>query len=418
MMFSAGGPTNSLEITNWDGLLAKIESPDTMVSMGNAEIGRRIRELREEAAVQSQQLAEAIGVGPSAMSLIESGERALKASELAVVADYLGVSPVAILDPNSILARLPVSARSSTNSIPVLRTKLLRLAELHDVLHSGGVASESVPTPPQPSAQDWLENSRRLADWARMKLGAGQSTWTFESLADRITASLGIDIMVESIPEIEENGASITDPEFPLIFVNASQARSRALFTLAHELGHVLMQDGVKLFVEQSLGGDERERFVNAFAAELLMPETSIRKDMRELQMSAMTIATMLIRYQVSFESFVYRLHNLQFIRATQRDELNKRRLSGLLARVDDPQVKAQVMSLAGDLDAPRAPMLLVGRLIKGYLSGVVSARPIAGLLGKSVDEVVALIQPSMDDPEDEFDTEESSAHQFSGQPV
>jgi hypothetical protein len=68
--------------------------------------------------------------------------------------------------------------------------------------------------------------------------------------------------------------------------------------------------------------------------------------------------------------------------------------------------------------------MLLVGRLIKGYLSGVVSARPIAGLLGKSVDEVVALIQPSMDDPEDEFDTEESSAHQespdeaFSGQPV
>ena len=62
-------------------------------------IGRQIRRLREAAGLRATDLAERLGVDPSAVSNLENDRRGVKADEVGVIADFLGVSQLAILEP-------------------------------------------------------------------------------------------------------------------------------------------------------------------------------------------------------------------------------------------------------------------------------------------------------------------------------
>jgi len=61
------------------------------------EVGRRVVELRNERGVSQRRLADAIGVDPSAMSRIESGQRGLSVNELVEIAKFFGVPTEALL---------------------------------------------------------------------------------------------------------------------------------------------------------------------------------------------------------------------------------------------------------------------------------------------------------------------------------
>jgi len=71
------------------------------------EMGRRIRMIRVKVGMSVRELAERAGLSPSAVSLIERGKREVEVRELANIAVSLGISPLAILEPASLLARLP-----------------------------------------------------------------------------------------------------------------------------------------------------------------------------------------------------------------------------------------------------------------------------------------------------------------------
>lgn len=394
--------------------------------MDAEEIGQRIRELREKVGLRSKQLAEELGIEPSAVSNLESGKRAVKASELAAIAHLLGVSPMAILEPNSLLARLPVSARSNDSSFDTaVRQRLIALAELHSILNDSGISlAGTYPTPPALEQSEWLYKAKSLAKWARQQIEFDVSRDVFENLAAEITAKLGIDVLVESESESSVMGAAITDPEFLFLYVNSAQKRSRALFTLAHELGHVLAGDGSSLRVDGDLAGREpHERFANAFAAEFLMPEEQIQETLDKFGKTQQALIVMLIRHQVSFESLIYRLHNLRIINAEGRDHLRATGFSGLMAQVESENEMSSLMELNTELSEIKPPWLLVGRLVLGYKQGVVSARPLAGLLGQSVEDVIELF--SADEGDDSLNIEyfkisnnESSENLFAGAPV
>ncbi len=55
----------------------------------------------------------------------------------------------------------------------------------------------------------------------------------------------------------------------PCIFLNQHVPADRMRFSLAHELGHIIMH---------TVPGDEIENEANAFAAELLVPEKQFRR--------------------------------------------------------------------------------------------------------------------------------------------
>ena len=61
------------------------------------QAGHRIAALRAERGVSQRRLADVLGLDPSALSRIESGERGLAVGELVSVAEFLGVDTDVLL---------------------------------------------------------------------------------------------------------------------------------------------------------------------------------------------------------------------------------------------------------------------------------------------------------------------------------
>jgi hypothetical protein len=111
-----------------------------------------------------------------------------------------------------------------------------------------------------------------------------------ERLVDRVIAAAGVpptppvDITrvaaylgVAAIHEVDmvEDGRLEQEAGRSCIFIRAGSARSRQLFTIAHELGHIVLAGReTQLIAHRShTTADPEERFCNQFAAALLMPQ-------------------------------------------------------------------------------------------------------------------------------------------------
>jgi Zn-dependent peptidase ImmA (M78 family)/DNA-binding XRE family transcriptional regulator len=406
-----------------------------------AELGARIRALREAVGLQAQELAAEVGLDPTALSKIENGRRAVKSAELARIADALRLSPLALLEDDSLLARLPMAARRAGRSITEggAFERLLSLTELHVVLSESGIHSSSdFGGKPDVSDLAWLDAAAKMAEYALTKVGVeAEGDQRLGAVADAIEDRFKVDVLIERFDGDALSGAALTDPQFPLVFVNADFSRPRSLFTLAHELGHLLLghvDENIALDRELA-GSTDIERMANAFAAMYLMPEDRIRQCIDNFGRFTPTIVHMAYVFGVSFETVVYRLHNLQMINADGRDRLMRFNWQQQLARLAvDPASSGLSRSIIGKMQtranlkpAGRLPALLVRRAYEGYEKGVISIRPLAGLLGEDPESLlIHLSSDNFDSERDALNTDdlgadaqsESAEVAFAGSPV
>ena len=359
--------------------------------------GDRIRQLRQAAGLTRAEFAARSGLDPDIVTALEHNRQDLTADELSAIAHSLNVSQLAILEPDSLLGRLSIAHRidDDTAEPPEAAKRLTALAELHQVLSDGGhPATADLGEPPQGQSSAWLDHANELADWALHRLGSTLGTEDrLTSLAEAIETHLSADVMVESLGEHASEGASITDEEFPFILVNADRPTPRALFTLAHELGHLLHREGTTFNVDMDLRArTDGERLANAFAAAFLMPEPAIEHVLQEHGRTARSLAKMLTQFGVSYESLIYRLHNLQIINALGRDRLRAAGWAGLLNQLEDEESYRALLAARGSRPERRPPVLLATRCLGGVLDGTISAAPLAGLLGVPIDEMIQMI--------------------------
>jgi Zn-dependent peptidase ImmA (M78 family) len=358
---------------------------------GDLDIGARIRDIRDRIGMEARELGELVDLHPSVISNIEHGKRSVKSDELARIAKALGVSPLAILEEGSLLWRLPVAPRSASGT--VLRGEVLDrltgLTELHEVLAEWEPPIEAHEFP-SVDTTEWLKAARLVSKWASGELGElPPGDERFVALVKKIEEKFRVDVLVEERSTDSVAGASVTDPEFSLIFINATQPVTRALFSLGHELGHVLVQDGEFIVDEDLVAHSDSERFANAFAAELLLPEDGVRSRTGD-NPDARALCEVLDFYGTSYETLVYRLHNLQIVNAAGRDKLKNLGLRGLVSQIDDQALASRLLSRLGKRPSRHAPAILAERAFKGYREGVISARPLASLLGLPAEIVAA----------------------------
>ena len=357
------------------------------------EIVDRIEAALARSGMTARQLSEAAGIDETALSKIRSGNRKLKTSELSRIAEALALSVLALLNGDSLLSTLPIAGRDAgTSGAGTAYRRIQALAELDEVLTDGGIVrrAPSIEGAEIPEA-GWLQHVSKLAASTRAALDLPADGEPFSSLVDAIESKLGIDVLVEDHGSDNLIGAAITDARMPFIFVNGRETQQRALFTLAHELGHILAKHTGESVWDRSgtfSGRTPEERVANGFAAELLMPKERILGVIDEHGRTARSLAEMILQLGVSFESLVYRLHNIGVINADGRDEFLRVRWTGLVAAVDD-EIRSRLLALHSSRPERRSPGWLTLRAMEGFQRGVISVRPLAGLL--QVEEDVLL---------------------------
>jgi len=375
------------------------------------EVGARIRRIREAAGLRAQDLAARVELDPTAISKIENGKRAIKTVELSRIAGALKVSPLALLEDDPLLSNLPVAARQAGTSIATggAYQRLVNLAELHTVLADAGIpTSPNLASVPPVANVSWFDGAKRLAEWARDELSlTAEADQRLGALADLIEYRLKIDVVIERYEGDPLSGAAITDPSFPLIFVNSDFWYSRSLFTLAHELGHVLARhSGSPITLDRELSGsNESERMANAFAANYLMPEPTLRDEIARHGRNVSTLIKLTYDLGVSFESLVYQLHNIGVVNAEGRDFLRSLNWPQLTSRLGRPDLggrltKDQVgrLQYRGSLrPASRPPSLLLRRAYEAYQKGIISIRPLAGLKGVDPENLLEQLEADVD---------------------
>jgi Zn-dependent peptidase ImmA (M78 family) len=145
----------------------------------------------------------------------------------------------------------------------------------------------------------------------------------------KVAKSQGARIVLDAL-EADLSGFLFRDQNEAIIGVNTHQARVRQNFTIAHELGHLLLHDrqheqlhvdrkfSVRLrSVVSSRGIDEAEMEANYFAAELLMPADFIEADVQSLMDDNADLAIQKLseKYNVSREAMSIRLSALNYVR-------------------------------------------------------------------------------------------------------
>jgi len=123
------------------------------------------------------------------------------------------------------------------------------------------------------------------------------------------------------------SGMLFRDGKKIVIGINSAHGRTRQRFSIAHELGHLLLHEG-KLFVDKvarinlrdetsSKATDREEIEANSFAAAILMPEDLVVSEVaKRLERSSNVKPDILISelaraFDVSNEAMDYRLRNL-----------------------------------------------------------------------------------------------------------
>lgn len=139
---------------------------------------------------------------------------------------------------------------------------------------------------------------------------------------EKIAKGLGIE--VKALPGDDEiSGAIIRTKERVIIAVNPAHHSNRQRFTIAHELGHFYLHEGLERHVDQNFriawrNADSSKAInwteiqANRFAAELLMPTHFLEADLNKLQtVEKRTVALLADQYKVSPDAMKIRLSQL-----------------------------------------------------------------------------------------------------------
>lgn len=123
-------------------------------------------------------------------------------------------------------------------------------------------------------------------------------------------------ITIVSDPFLPVSGEfSLEEKNRPLIRINTSENPLRQRFTLAHELGHFVLNHGpefrdpVSNFLENVR--DRKEVEANRFVLALLMPEPAVRFFVDKERITS--VDKLSKHFNVSSTSMIYRLKNLGF---------------------------------------------------------------------------------------------------------
>ena len=124
----------------------------------------------------------------------------------------------------------------------------------------------------------------------------------------RAVENVGISVFRDDFREDAYSGFCLSDSEFPIIYLNSNMPKNRQMFTIFHEMAHILMGSGGVDFRKEVASYqiyDPTESACNRFAAEVLVPHKEFMRDIKPFSsdITAENVQYLAHRYQVSRET-------------------------------------------------------------------------------------------------------------------
>lgn len=151
-----------------------------------------------------------------------------------------------------------------------------------------------------------LKGAQLKAETLLRKLGVTEAPVDIRDIAEQ----MGI-IVMEPREQTNWSGALDATRETPVIWARGTDPKTRRNFTIAHEIGHLMLHDDEIIWRDHTFSGDAKEQQANGYAAKLLMPEFLIEDVLASNP--DITIEGLARRFEVSPQAMEYRLRNLGY---------------------------------------------------------------------------------------------------------
>lgn len=401
-----------------------------------ARIGLRLRAAREQRGLSQQAVAGALNIPRTAVTNIETGNRAVSTLELAKLAELYRQNAARFIEENhsedDLSLALPRALQEGASGPGFqaaidgiidlcregvsLRHRLDRDFELNLPDYAAKIAT----------AGEAIRHAEIVALEERRRLGLGNSPAS--NIAELIS-SQGIwvaasDDLPEGVSGLFVNHVSVGIA----IVVNAAHAEVRRRFSYAHEYAHALFDrvEAVR-FTQRVNAGELIEKRANAFAAAFLLPASGVSERLRRMDKGRPSRQSQIVydvandiaaeaeirprarsqaitfqdagaiarHFGVSYESAVWRLKSLGYLGLAETESL--------IAQKDDSRRLARILKIRVAEEAPppddreqELPGQLARLAIEAYRRGEISQgrlRELASKLGIVAGDLIDLAE-------------------------
>jgi Zn-dependent peptidase ImmA (M78 family) len=206
--------------------------------------------------------------------------------------------------------------------------------------------------------------------------------------------NVGVFVFKNTFKQREVSGFCLYDVEFPLIYLNNSTSLTRQIFTVFHELGHILARtSGVTKRNDRYIGqlrGEPRriEIFCNQFAAELLLPAESVEAP-RSGPVTDERVQDLAETFKVSREVVLRRFLDLGLVSQARYETKAKEWAADYEKGTDAPTGRGNYYLTQSVYFGDNYLQLA----FRKYFQGAISAEQLAGYLNIKVSSVPGLEQ-------------------------
>ncbi|NOZ79154.1 MAG: ImmA/IrrE family metallo-endopeptidase [Acidobacteria bacterium] len=270
--------------------------------------GERVRAARRLAGLSQRETANRVGVTAMAISKYETGKMIPSSGVLLRLAEALGVDVEFFLRPCAVRVEAPafrrhprLSERDRKRAEAAAAEWIERYLETEQLAGSKATASH---LPRQRYRVTSPEDAEAASERLRKRWGLGEGP--IASMID-LLEDHGVRVGVISLPEKVDAMVFRIDGGAPVMALRESIPGDRQRFSVAHDLGHLVISYGEEI---------EEEATCHRFAAAFLVPAPTARRELgtRRSELSLLELHHLKHKYGMSMAAWIKRARELGIV--------------------------------------------------------------------------------------------------------
>ena len=275
-------------------------------------LGTRLKMARKAAGLSLRKTGELICLSHASIKKYEDGKASPSSNILLKLAQLFGVRTEYFFRPA--IAEIGEIKFRKRHTLPkkaleviqqVIRDQIERRFEVENLFPKSSIVSFEIPKF-LPQDVTHLDQIEEIASSVRKQWDLGLSP--IHDMVD-VLESHGIKVFIIQSNIEDFDGLAATIQKVPIIVVSAGWPGDRQRFTLAHELGHCILDHRLSANVDE-------EKACNRFAGALLLPKEALIKEIGQNRSSIEMRELLLLKeeYGISMAAICHRIYELKIV--------------------------------------------------------------------------------------------------------